>query len=108
MKALFMSLFLLIINVPAYALTTREIKSVCAEIAAEQAKTDESVDLHVQKLIENACICVGLEIPSSISKQKFKQLIMTEDESITDIYKVCAMQELFSMPEMQLLMLSDF
>lgn len=108
MKAFFIPIFLLIINIPAYALTTNEIKSVCAEIAAEQAKTDENVDLRGQKLIEDTCVCVGLEIPNSISKRKFKQLIMTEDESITDIYKACAMQELFSMPEMQLLLLSDF
>lgn len=108
MKKLFIFTSFIILNIPAYAMTKNEIKSVCAEIITEQAKKDKSFDLRAQKMAENACICIGLEMPSSVSKQKFKQLATTNDESIESISKACVAKELFSMPEMQLLMLSDF
>lgn len=108
MKKIFIILGLLAINVPAYALTKRDIKSVCTELAEKEASKNKNADLKIQKMAEDACVCVGLEMPGSVTKNKFKQLLESNDESIKSISETCLMQVMFSMPEMQLLMLSNF
>jgi len=103
MKRIFIGITLLLINLPANALTELEIKDVCNETIAIVAEM-QNANLRIQKAAEDTCFCMGQEMPNSMSKQKFKELIVTQDVSIKDIYQICLRQVLYSI-EMQMLIL---
>lgn len=108
MKKIVIITALSLITLQTYAISLADIKDVCTEMVAQEAKQDKEMDLRAQKMAEDVCICVGLEMSNSISKKKFIELLKSNDESMNSIMQNCLMQEMFSTPEMQLLMLSDF
>ena len=108
MKKIFIITVFSLITLQAYAISLTDIKDVCAELVTKELNKPQKEDLRAYKMAEDACICAGQEMPSSITKTKFKQLMESNDESMEEIFKSCLMRTMFSMPEMQLLMLSAF
>ncbi len=86
----------------AHAMTKQEAIKVCTELSAQEMQDS---DLRTQKLAEDACLCIADNMPRLTTAKQFKRLLQSNDESIKDIAQTCTMEILFTMPEMQLLLL---
>ncbi len=92
----------LFMSCSAHAMTKQEAIKVCTELSAKEMQDS---DLRTQKLAEDACLCIADNMPRSTTAKQFKRLVQSNDESIKNIAQTCTMEVLFTMPEMQLLLL---